>query len=124
MFEAFSTRARRILFLARLEAGNSGATQMDVDHLLVALAVEDQGDFDKVSRAMLNTDERSSKVQVSVLSGVMPHTVCSNEGGEDQSCCPVWEPSVSREPFFNSDTASELLREIRCFEPTAKPIPY
>lgn len=42
MFELYSERARRIIFLARLQAGARGAETIDIDDLLAALIVEDQ----------------------------------------------------------------------------------
>jgi Clp amino terminal domain, pathogenicity island component len=42
MFELYSERARRIIFLARLESGARGAEMIDLDDLLAALIVEDQ----------------------------------------------------------------------------------
>src|SRR5262249_42218586 len=42
MFDSYSERGRRVIFLARLEAGARGAEMIDVDDLLTALIVEDQ----------------------------------------------------------------------------------
>lgn len=113
MFEAFSTRAKRILFLARLQAGHSGVTEIGVDHLLAALAIEDQGDFDGALREMLIHNRPSSGEQIAVLSGNLRHSLCSIKGDENQTCCPVWEKSASQKPFLNRATVSELLRQVR-----------
>jgi hypothetical protein len=48
MFEDFSERARRIVFLSRKMAGRRGAPAIEVADLIEALVVEDQGDFLKV----------------------------------------------------------------------------
>jgi Clp amino terminal domain, pathogenicity island component len=50
MFEDFSERARRIIFLSRKMAGRRGASAIGVDDLIEALVVEDQGDFLKLFR--------------------------------------------------------------------------
>jgi Clp amino terminal domain, pathogenicity island component len=47
MFDSFSLRARQILFLARVKAGERGANRIDVDDFLVGLILEDQGMLEK-----------------------------------------------------------------------------
>ena len=42
-FEDYSKRALQVLFIARLRATQVGAQVLDIDHLLWALVVEDQG---------------------------------------------------------------------------------
>jgi hypothetical protein len=42
MFSLYSERARRVIFLARLESGARGAEMIDVDDLIAAWIVEDQ----------------------------------------------------------------------------------
>lgn len=42
MFETFSMRARKVVFAARLKAGERGAKMIDTDDLLVGLILEDQ----------------------------------------------------------------------------------
>jgi ATP-dependent Clp protease ATP-binding subunit ClpC len=48
MFDRYSERARRIVFLARMKAGRQGAGSIDVKHLIEALVLEDQGEFAKM----------------------------------------------------------------------------
>lgn len=48
MFDAFSDRARRIVFLSRKMAGRRGAAAIEVEDLIAAAVAEDQGDFLKV----------------------------------------------------------------------------
>jgi hypothetical protein len=43
MFDAFSVRARQIVFAARFKAGERGATTIEVDDVLLGLVLEDQG---------------------------------------------------------------------------------
>jgi hypothetical protein len=43
MFEAYSKRGVHVMFVARLKAGERGAEMLDVDDLLTALIIEDQG---------------------------------------------------------------------------------
>ena len=50
MFGDFSDRARRIVLFSRMLAGRRGATAIEVEHLIEALVVEDQGDFLKAFR--------------------------------------------------------------------------
>jgi ATP-dependent Clp protease ATP-binding subunit ClpC len=48
MFERYSDRAKRIIFLARMKAGQRGAGSIDVKHVIEALVLEDQGEFAKM----------------------------------------------------------------------------
>jgi ATP-dependent Clp protease ATP-binding subunit ClpA len=43
MFEAFSIRARQVVFAARFKAGERGANSIEVEDLLLGLILEDQG---------------------------------------------------------------------------------
>ena len=43
MFDNFSTRARQLVFAARVKAGERGAAVVDTDDFLVGLVLEDQG---------------------------------------------------------------------------------
>jgi len=47
MFEKYSDRARQVIFLARMKAGQRGAASIEVNDLLAAIVIEDQGDFRK-----------------------------------------------------------------------------
>ena len=42
MFDSFSSRSTRIVFAARIKAGERGAGTIDIDDLLVGLVLEDQ----------------------------------------------------------------------------------
>jgi ATP-dependent Clp protease ATP-binding subunit ClpA len=48
MFEPFSERARRVVFFSRKLAGRRGASSIEVEHLIEALILEDQGDYAKL----------------------------------------------------------------------------
>jgi len=43
MFDQYSDRARRIIFIARLKAGQDGAPRIEESHLIASLIIEDQG---------------------------------------------------------------------------------
>ena len=45
MFEQFSERSRRVIFLARMNAGRRGAAAIEPVHLLDAIVREDQGEM-------------------------------------------------------------------------------
>ena len=45
MFEQYSERARRVVFLSRKVAGRRGAAEIGVEDLMESLVVEDQGDL-------------------------------------------------------------------------------
>jgi hypothetical protein len=59
MFEQFSVRAKRVIFLARVGAGGRGALMIEVDDLLAALQLEDQN---KTSEALGETGEAGTVV--------------------------------------------------------------
>jgi hypothetical protein len=42
MFESYSIRAKRVIFVARVESGARGAAMLDLDDLLAGLIIEDQ----------------------------------------------------------------------------------
>lgn len=64
MFDQFSLRAKRVIFLSRLGAGRRGAPTIEVDDLLAALLIEDQN---KGSEAFGETGEAGTIV------GEKPH---------------------------------------------------
>jgi hypothetical protein len=55
MLEAYSERARQVIFLARLEAGARGAEMIDVGDLLTAIIIEDHGKFRDTSAEFLGS---------------------------------------------------------------------
>ena len=93
MFETFSERARRIVFAARLKAGERGGAAIETADLLVGLILEDQATVDaaaslKLGHETFNFAHRSS-----------PHT-----------------------PFFSSTQAQELLASLEKTLPRSDPI--
>jgi ATP-dependent Clp protease ATP-binding subunit ClpA len=56
MFEQYSDRARRVVFLSRKIAGRRGAAEIGVEDLIESLVVEDQGDFAKVFSEHMGAD--------------------------------------------------------------------
>ena len=86
MFDRYSVRAMRVLFLARMKAGRQGAATIETKHLLEALVLEDhQGELDKLlpggrwsgiesaigpKRAFFSTDEAAA-----ILSGLKGSSV-------------------------------------------------
>lgn len=61
MFERFTGPARRVLFWARLEAGQRGSDCIDPEHLLLGVLAEDQRDWLKSIPAL--TGERNIGVE-------------------------------------------------------------
>jgi hypothetical protein len=47
-FEAYSERARQVIFIARHIAGRHGSALIHLDHLLLAIIHEDQGETSSV----------------------------------------------------------------------------
>ena len=45
MFDQYSFRAKRVVYLTRLKAGRRGAPALEPAHLVEALVLEDQGEF-------------------------------------------------------------------------------
>ena len=94
MFERYSERARHIIFLTRLRAGQSGAAVIGTEHLVEALVLEDQG---KLADAL----------------GVAP-------GSFRTFATSVSRPSV---PFLAPETASAILEKLQEILPHGKAIP-
>jgi ATP-dependent Clp protease ATP-binding subunit ClpA len=87
MFDKFSTRARQVVFVARFKAGERGARMIEVDDLLAALVLEDQGMSEKIF-----SDSRG-------------------DAGTFVSKAP------SHLPFFSPETAEHLLTRIKDIPP-------
>jgi hypothetical protein len=60
MFEKFSEPARRALFWARLEAGRTGAGEIELEHLLAGWLVEDQGDWAQMAASHFGEEKPRS----------------------------------------------------------------
>jgi len=92
MFDAFSTRAKQIVFAARFKAGERGAKMIDVDDLLVGLVLEDQG-----------------------LEENMFPKLFEGRG-------TLLNRASSRIPFFSPEIANNLLTKMRDLLPEAQPV--
>jgi|SRR5579875_2057281 len=93
MFENYSDRARQVIFLARMKAGQRGAQSIEVNDLLAAVVIEDQGDFQKA--------------------------VSEGRGSRDVIQSERSEPSR----FLPSTFAKELLSRIESESPASQPVP-
>jgi len=60
MFEKFSEPARRVIFWARLEAGRTGAQEIEPEHLLAGWLVEDQGDWARMAATHFGEEKAGS----------------------------------------------------------------
>ncbi|HJU09583.1 MAG TPA: Clp protease N-terminal domain-containing protein [Candidatus Binataceae bacterium] len=94
MFERYSQRARQAIFLARVIAGSRGAHILELDDLIAALILEDQGKLTETLSNMPEFGEVTSRMRV-----------------------------ASHIPFFPVDQATELLRKIRDSTPQSGPVP-
>jgi len=93
MFDAFSMRARQIVFAARFKAGERGAHLIEVEDFLFSLVLEDQG--------------------------LLEQTVFSTlHGGQGT---PV-NKAPSHAPFFTPDVAQSLVTKINELAPQMEPI--
>jgi ATP-dependent Clp protease ATP-binding subunit ClpC len=97
MLEDYSQRAKRVLFFARLQAGKDGARAIDVDCLLQALIIEDQGGGEELTRLL----------GASPLAGTI-------EGRSIQS---------RSKPFFSTEVARQLVSRIRELSSPSQPLP-
>ncbi|MBZ5689708.1 MAG: Clp protease N-terminal domain-containing protein [Acidobacteriia bacterium] len=88
MLQDYSQRAKQVLFIARFKTSRDGAYMVDLQHLLEAIVIEDQGG-QELSK-MFGFDPTAKKIQ--------GHTFESTST-----------------PFFAADLASELLTKIRSF---------
>jgi hypothetical protein len=93
MVDAFSPRARQIIFAARFKAGERGAKMIDTNDFLVGLVLEDQGWLERT-----------------FFSKIL--------GGEDTFVNNL----PSHVPFFPSKMAEELLANLENVLPQSQPI--
>jgi ATP-dependent Clp protease ATP-binding subunit ClpA len=96
VIQTYSDRAKMILFLARHKAGRDGSPTLDINHILEAVVVEDQG-----AEAMCK------------LLGVNPATTKQARGN-------VKAPSS---PFFPLEVASGILLKLDQLSPLLEPVP-
>lgn len=94
LFERYSARAHRVVFITRRQAGQSGAAALDPGHVIEAIVLEDQG---KVADGL----------------GVSPDSL-----GRSATSSP--RPSVQ---FFTPETASGILVRLQQILPHGKAIP-
>ena len=92
MFDNFSARARQVVFVARFNAGERGATTIDVDNFIGALIIEDQGMLESIF----------SKV--------------------DEGQGTALNAAPSHVSFFSSDIARGLLTNLENSLPRSQPV--
>ncbi|HVN17207.1 MAG TPA: Clp protease N-terminal domain-containing protein [Dongiaceae bacterium] len=69
MFERYTEKARRVIFFARLEAGNSGSHEIDTEHLLLGLLQAAKGILSWAPR--LTADEVKARIEKQTVH--LPH---------------------------------------------------
>ena len=93
VFEQYSKRSRRVIFGARVKAGEYGAPAIDLDHLVEALVLEDEGKLaDARAHDIRNQLRRPGRFST---------------------------PS----PFFSSESASQILLKIHQERRGGGPVP-
>lgn len=93
MFDAFSMRARQIVFAARFRAGARGASRIEVEDFLAGLVLEDQGTLGQTVFSKLHDGQG---------------TLRNN--------------SPSHIPFFPEELAKDLVTRIDQLLPQIKPV--
>ena len=99
IFGALSLRAAQVLMLARVRAGAEGAEKIDLDHLLAALIMEDQG---ILLKAMMGYLGLASETEIGRPAPIVP------------------DPFESLRPFLPADLASDLLQRIQASAVTGR----
>lgn len=95
MLQYYSQRAKQILFIARFKAGKDGTNAVDLQHLLEAIVIEDQGG-QELSK-LFGFDPTAQQIQ--------GHTF-----------------EFTSTPFFSSEIASQLLTKIRALSSHSQPV--
>ena len=96
MFEAFAESARRIIFLARCEAGRLRCDYIDLPHFVLGFILEDQGDGERHLRKSFGVEDS-------------PAVARSQQEGRDS--------------FLDRETATKLQSALSIFGPRAEPQP-
>jgi ATP-dependent Clp protease ATP-binding subunit ClpA len=91
MFESYSDRARRVVFLSRKIAGRRGAAEIGVEDLIEALIVEDQGDFLKVF-----SEEMAAGVAVQWMAKHLPFFTAETAAAIHRELEPMLAPKGER----------------------------
>ncbi len=94
MFQNYSRRAQNVVFLARKKAGERGAAAIDIEDLLVALIIEDQGGFYNSIRKVAAPSDAAARVDRG------PH-----------------------HPVLHPDRAAGLLTRLAALLPKSRPLP-
>ena len=94
VFDKFSDRARQLIFLARLKAGQRGGKSIETEDLLAAFIIEDQGGF----------------------------ADAASNWGENGTWVIQHEPAT-RESFLAPETADALLAKLEALSPQSQPLP-
>ena len=97
MFDTFSMRARRVVFAARVKAGERGADNIGIDDFLLGLILEDQ---DMIGSLMETSFPDSHQEEIIVSKS----------------------PAEAHIRFFDPEIASELLIQIGNLLPQSSPI--
>jgi ATP-dependent Clp protease ATP-binding subunit ClpC len=58
MFERYTERARRVIFVARVEASNFGSMTIETEHLLLGLLHEDKNLTNRFPRLRVEIEQR------------------------------------------------------------------
>jgi ATP-dependent Clp protease ATP-binding subunit ClpA len=95
MFESYSTRALRVIFIARFTAGRRGGPFIDVEDLLSALILEDQGEIGKALSELRNLHDGS----------------------------PAGYPRKEHHSFLAPEQAADILQQIQAALPQSDPLP-
>jgi ATP-dependent Clp protease ATP-binding subunit ClpA len=107
MFETLSERSGRIVFLSRKLAGRRGATAIEVEDLIEALVIEDQGDF--LAAASENTAPGAA---IPVMETHQPFFTAETAAKIQRELAPLKLPKGERLPDSADMAISEAMKHL------------
>ena len=104
MLERFTDRARRVMSIAKSEAVAQGTTNVGTEHLLLALAKEDEGIAAEALRSLdLTYDDIMAELKESATT--KPGSAAAAEGAATPA--PATEPQVEQDVAAGSEAGAE-----------------
>ena len=106
MFGHYSKRALRVVFAARISAGQRGSDILDVGDLELGLVIEDQGKVPELAFGPMSAEDQ-----------VYVGTIAGSKSGSS------FVRLESHPSFFSTELAEHVLVNVRKLLPQSKPIP-
>jgi len=110
VFELFSQRARQVIFLARLKAGQRGAQTIEIEDLLAGYIIEDRGEFEKAISDLFPNGNPVKQVGARSHRSFLSPDLASDLLASLQALCTQSHPVPNQSDLPLSNGANGILR--------------